>query len=686
MSSEFIGSRGLLGLLESNYPLGRVVRMDYTSATIATLDYYINIAGGVPRNCFLLAVPNGEEGETPREAILLRVRGITELDLSRELRAVKEQLAASDERRRLDPMTEQRMQIAGYDCKIMGTFYEEDGELTFGSDVDRILAAQSYEVLKPHGSSLSILSSYSRKGSLIAGDSKMVKLGRVRYSETEKNADMEAAFYVDVKDFIGKKSAVLGMSRTGKSNLLKVLVSQVFSYSREGKDKIGQLIFDPQGEYANDTTQDTGELDPSSLASMGNGHDVVIYRTQMKGVGYERQLLLNLLEEDNLELLWELMLIELRSGISASSNYIAGLNDVDFIRPDEKGVESGEYNRSLVHYQRKRLGLYAFMKLARFSGSVKKLNISVGKENHAEVLALHEDLILRPIKEKKTGDALISVGSVDAAYSLFTWILQQERNGNRRRVEEEAQEVLLGVDELPVENEPMIREEQVLSESWIKDLKDGSLVEFKKQFAQYEKGRSGVVAAFQRIKELHTNDSSGDLRAHIWEDIKAGKLIIVDLSVGSPATITTLSELIVESLIQHSSERFTSGLKAVKYQIVVEEAHNLFSRQGAKENAMDPWVRLSKEGAKYEIGLVYGTQEVTGVDPRILSNTSNFIITHLNSTTEVRELSKYYSFADWSDQIIASESRGFARVKTESSPFIIPVQIDKFDPLMEDGE
>ena len=676
MSSEFIGSRGLLGLLESNYPLGRVVRMDYTSATIATLDYYINIAGGVPRNCFLLAVPNVEDGETPREAILLRVREITELDLSRELRAVKEQLAASDERRRLDPMTEQRMQIAGYDCKIMGTFYEENGELTFGSDVDRILAAQSYEVLKPHGSSLSILSSYSRKGSLIAGESKMVKLGRVRYSETEKNADLEAAFYVDVKDFIGKKSFFGGQSRSGKSNSLKVLVSQVFSYSKENNVKIGQLIFDPQGEYANTNAQDMG----SSLASMGNGHDVVIYRTQMKGVGYERQLLLNLLEEDNLELLWDLMLIELRSGISASANYIAGLNYVDFIKPDKTVLDPDEHKRAMVHYQRKRLGLYAFMKLARFSGPIKNLEVNVGKENNEEVIALHDDLTLRPIGGN------IAVGSVDAAHKLFTWILQQERNGNRRRVEEEAEEPLMGVDGLPVEDEPMIREEQVLSESWIKDLQDGSLEEFKKQFQQYEKGRSGVVAAFQRLKELHTNDSNGDLRAHIWEDIRAGKLIIVDLSVGSPTTITVLSELIVESLIQHSSERFTSGLEAVKYQIVVEEAHNLFSRQGAKEDAMDPWVRLSKEGAKYEIGLVYGTQEVTGVDPRILSNTSNFVITHLNSTTEVRELSKYYSFADWSDQIIASESRGFARVKTESSPFIIPVQIDKFNPFMEDGE
>lgn len=121
----------------------------------------------------------------------------------------------------------------------------------------------------------------------------------------------------------------------------------------------------------------------------------------------------------------------------------------------------------------------------------------------------------------------------------------------------------------------------------------------------------------------------------------------------------------------------------VPFQIVVEEAHNLFSRGGNDDDYMDPWVRLSKEASKYEIGLVYATQEVSSVDTKILSNTSNWVISHLNSKKETSELSGYYNFSDWSDHLRRTETKGFVRLKTESSPFIIPVQMDLFDPSKE---
>lgn len=119
------------------------------------------------------------------------------------------------------------------------------------------------------------------------------------------------------------------------------------------------------------------------------------------------------------------------------------------------------------------------------------------------------------------------------------------------------------------------------------------------------------------------------------------------------------------------------------FQITVEEAHNLFRREGIKDSDVDPWVRLSKEAAKYHIGLVYATQEVSGVDPQILSNTSNWVIAHLNSKKETHELSSYYSFADWEEHLRSTEAKGFVRLKTESSPFVVPVQIAKFESNKE---
>jgi hypothetical protein len=93
-------------------------------------------------------------------------------------------------------------------------------------------------------------------------------------------------------------------------------------------------------------------------------------------------------------------------------------------------------------------------------------------------------------------------------------------------------------------------------------------------------------------------------------------------------------------------------------------------------------VRLAKEAAKYEMGLVYATQEVTSVDKRILSNTSNWIVAHLNSDNETRELSHYYDFAVFAEGLRKVEDRGYARMKTFSGKYIVPVQIAKFDHAM----
>lgn len=192
-------------------------------------------------------------------------------------------------------------------------------------------------------------------------------------------------------------------------------------------------------------------------------------------------------------------------------------------------------------------------------------------------------------------------------------------------------------------------------------------------------GGSAVLNRLRASTDFHDPKASTSLLPEVIKDLTAGMVVIVDLSYGSERVATMLSERLVRGLLDMANQRFRSNQDPLPMQIVVEEAHRLFDREKANKNETDPWVRLAKESAKYEIGLIYATQEVSSVDRRILSNTHNWIIAHLNSDHETRELAHYYDFAVFSDEIRRSEERGFARMKTFSGKYIVPVQIAKFD-------
>jgi DNA helicase HerA-like ATPase len=178
----------------------------------------------------------------------------------------------------------------------------------------------------------------------------------------------------------------------------------------------------------------------------------------------------------------------------------------------------------------------------------------------------------------------------------------------------------------------------------------------------------------------HSPRRTQDVAEEIYRHLSDGKIVILDLSVGDARIREKVSTQIALRIFQNSMGFFVRGETPPNIVVYIEEAHNLI---GKKMDLTETWPRLAKEGAKYRISLVYATQEVTSMHPNILANTENWFITHLNNLREIKELAQFYDFDDFSESLLRAQDVGFARVKTLSGPFVVPVQIDKFDPELE---
>lgn len=640
--------------------VGAIHRLDFLEAVVLTHDKWKLDAGGIPRYSFLLATARdaAQPGDDD-EVLLLRVEGTAPLSLESDLLAVREEslrdaLSRAEDPspsivldRHLDPFTRNRASFTGLKCRVLGTFYEDtvDGQsrLVFGADVDNFYATSTYRVLKPLGEGLSAIASYLRPDSV---DGDFVRLGAVRYSATRRRAQAagqdDAAVNVQIQDFIGHKTALLGMTRSGKSNTAKIIIAKTFIASQQrlhqGKTPIGQLIFDPQGEYANANVQDE-----SAIAGLGADH-VRIYKFGADGNegAHVKPLAVNFFDVKQIGTVQGLIAATLSQ--QGSAGYVADFAATDFAG----GADPSDFS-SKNHASRGRLGLYAALIRAGFR---RPSNFSVDvsmKREFADAITQELQIAALPASSKK-------------GYVVVPG--------------HEVEKVVLKIAEMR-ENDVQAAKDFGRELPWTTT---------EAMATGKSSSNSGRVRGYLNLipmRAFHDPAVNDDVAEEIYQELVRGRIVIVDLHIGSDKVIRTLSETITEHLLERHTGVFTSGEEPGHIQVMLEEAHNLFSSK-AYDNDQDVWVRLAKEAAKLKIGMIYATQEVTGVAHQVKSNTANWVVAHLNNRQELNELSKFYDFGSYADAILASEDRGFVRLKTLSSPFIVPVQIERYAKALID--
>ena len=352
--------------------VGYVFRMDYSSALVMTNDHWRNRVGGIPLGCIMVAteIEFGDASSyNPATAslVVLRVIGPARLPQDDEtMRACIEMHQRRTTRERpdehdgLDGMTHGHFQWGGLECRILGTMYRRDGRVVLGADVEDFPSAVQYRVYKATGDGLEAIVNFvdpireaaALKTAHLLGFPSLpptVEIGTVRYTSARQKHDRSgAAVAVRMQpfDILARRTAVLGMTRTGKSNTVKALASEVALAALAGGQKVGQLIFDMNGEYANANQQDDG----SSLAEVFEPAKMVVRYRGRETAGF-RDLRPNYYDDfaASLEMLQGLLASDPNAGTSQEFTTFLSLSMPEPPQSDFGATNRWKVYRALFH-------------------------------------------------------------------------------------------------------------------------------------------------------------------------------------------------------------------------------------------------------------------------------------------------------------------------------------------------
>ena len=678
ISEKVDALHALVGLVQepNTMHVGFVVDMNYKSVVVLTNDKWKQQCGGIPQNAFLVAAAFDPENFSKAEAsdqmvVLLRARSEAKLPQDGDtLKAIiehyqrKTEIQAPDHLDGIEKITHARLQFKGLECRILGTFYTDNtGQMFMGSDIENFYSVARLRVYKPTKVALEKIVNFidPLKETKAREDAKAllgrypdtIPIGTVRYTSTNPNQVTQhnnAPVNIQPMDFLARRTAVFGMTRTGKSNTVKTTVGSVATVAKEAGVKVGQIIFDIKGEYANANGKDDG----SSLFEALGG-DVVRYRG---------------LKKDGFKDLRDNFYQSLTSGLTTLQFLLEGdpakdaadmqtLINLNLDPPNQANFTDANRFQSAQKRHAKKVGVYkAILFKAELEAAPgdRRVSFEIGKDVYDQLHArIDPPCTVCANKDQRAAHAKGEYGDPSDGMDIedVVALLTEIRHANKSAT---------------------LRNSQ--GKPWLDEVEKGLLNLLVGESDGGVRIRSARVIG-NTVKQWHSATGSDDVPRDVYNYLKGGKVVIIDLSVGTESTRKGKSEAIARYILGQALSDIANEKEPPIIMMYIEEAHNLIG----KDDELDkPWPRLAKEGAAMNIGMVYCTQEPSSIHPNIMANTENFFVTHLNNDKEVKAIGDYYDFLDFKELIKNAQDVGFSRIKTLSSNFVVPTQILRFTP------
>ena len=606
-----------------------------------------------------------------------RLRSDADMEIAR-LDAVKRSNDTDrtyDESGNTDQFTLNMLRYSGIRCRVLGTFRacrnetRDEWRVHFGSDIANFNAGQGMKIYKPSGASLESIVNRRRQEE---GGRSRQRVGRLRYSAAivEAEAPEAVPVWIRANDFIAQRTALFGMTRSGKSNTTKTIAKALFDLrSGDRGVKVGQLIFDPNGEFANDNPQDQGCLrnlqhareeykgQVQTYGSHPHPHDPGRRITKFNFYGAQEPAWPPRTEKE-----LERPLHSLYQGKQI-------INDV-------LGEETGGY---VAEFRNARVDDTAGVVGNKAQGEYKRFRRRLFVYRCILVKAGFRPPGWLPNTKGLFSEEIRTLMS--ECNDLKQYVSHLEEDGNRMAWDVAGDFVKAFSEWVRTDAFKTFDQKYASNQKEGRNWADNGL---KGLLRIHENTRGLAIAGNARV--WHDLNSDRDYAEAIVEQVRNGHLVIVDQMLGEPERNQQAAARIVQALFRAQQQNFvnatlnpkTGEIEQPPHVIIyAEEAHTLLPRSSEDDNT-NIWARTAKEGAKFNIGMVYSTQEPSSIQANILKNTENWFIAHLNNTDETNQISKFNDFKDFAGSILNVSEQGLVKMRTQSSYFTIPVQVDEF--------